>query len=202
MPKASLSTASTAVQTRACTTAGLALREGNAHRTAGARVYSRIRTNKLDPSDTDITRGVRQQAVADAVETKIARVGPFAAPLWGGARRTTRDGYVAWELAQVGGSASLPAAPLPVGGERDAERRRASRIGGQRGRDLEWLGAGAAPPRRRALRRRLQPAIATAESAAGSLRLRREFSAACRRLLGRVAESPSFPASLSDPCRQ
>ena len=42
-----------------------------------ALVYSRIRTNQLDPSDTDISRGTRQQAVADAVGKKIASVGTF-----------------------------------------------------------------------------------------------------------------------------
>ena len=69
-----------------------------------ALVYSRIRTNQLDPSDTDITRGVRQQAVADAVGDEIASFGTFlrlpfmgdelAAPL--------ATDLSAWELAQLG----------------------------------------------------------------------------------------------------
>ncbi|HUF00815.1 MAG TPA: LCP family protein [Gaiellaceae bacterium] len=42
-----------------------------------ALVYSRIRTNRLDPSDTDITRTGRQQAVADAVGDEIASLGTF-----------------------------------------------------------------------------------------------------------------------------
>jgi len=42
-----------------------------------ALVYSRIRTNRLDPSDTDITRAGRQQAVADAVGDEIASLGTF-----------------------------------------------------------------------------------------------------------------------------
>jgi LCP family protein required for cell wall assembly len=42
-----------------------------------ALVYSRIRTNQLDPSDTDISRGTRQQAVADAVGDELASVGTF-----------------------------------------------------------------------------------------------------------------------------
>jgi len=42
-----------------------------------ALVYSRIRTNQLNPADTDITRGTRQQAVADAVGDKIASMGTF-----------------------------------------------------------------------------------------------------------------------------
>ena len=42
-----------------------------------ALVYSRVRTNQLDPSDNDVTRGGRQQAVADAVGDEIASFGTF-----------------------------------------------------------------------------------------------------------------------------
>jgi polyisoprenyl-teichoic acid--peptidoglycan teichoic acid transferase len=42
-----------------------------------ALVYSRIRENLLDPSETDITRGARQQAVIDAVTSKLASVSTF-----------------------------------------------------------------------------------------------------------------------------
>jgi LCP family protein required for cell wall assembly len=42
-----------------------------------ALVYSRIRTNRLDPSDTDVSRGGRQQAVAEAVGDEIASFGTF-----------------------------------------------------------------------------------------------------------------------------
>jgi polyisoprenyl-teichoic acid--peptidoglycan teichoic acid transferase len=42
-----------------------------------ALVYARIRTNRLDSSDTDVTRGGRQQAVADAAGDKIASFGTF-----------------------------------------------------------------------------------------------------------------------------
>jgi polyisoprenyl-teichoic acid--peptidoglycan teichoic acid transferase len=69
-----------------------------------ALVYSRIRTNQLDASDTDISRGGRQQAVADAVGDKVASLGTFfrlpfmgdtlAAPL--------ATDLTAWELAQLG----------------------------------------------------------------------------------------------------
>ena len=69
-----------------------------------ALVYSRIRTNELNPADNDVTRVGRQQAVADAVGDKIASVGTFfklpfvgdsiAAPL-------VTD-LSAWELAQLG----------------------------------------------------------------------------------------------------
>jgi polyisoprenyl-teichoic acid--peptidoglycan teichoic acid transferase len=69
-----------------------------------ALVYARIRTNQLNAADNDVTRGARQQAVADAVGDKIASVGTFlklpfvgdslAAPL-------VTD-MSAWELAQLG----------------------------------------------------------------------------------------------------
>ncbi len=42
-----------------------------------ALVYSRIRENMLDPAETDVTRGARQQAVIDAVTSKLASVGTF-----------------------------------------------------------------------------------------------------------------------------
>jgi LCP family protein required for cell wall assembly len=69
-----------------------------------ALVYARIRTNQLDQSETDITRGGRQQIVADAVGDKVASFGTFlrlpfmgedlAAPL--------ATDLSAWELAQLG----------------------------------------------------------------------------------------------------
>ncbi|GIU94296.1 MAG: hypothetical protein KatS3mg012_0753 [Gaiellaceae bacterium] len=42
-----------------------------------ALVYSRVRTNRLDPSDTDISRTARQQAVAEAVGDELTSVGTF-----------------------------------------------------------------------------------------------------------------------------
>ncbi|MDW8338430.1 MAG: LCP family protein [Thermoleophilia bacterium] len=42
-----------------------------------ALVYARIRTNRLDPSDTDMSRTARQQAVAEAVGDKVTSVGTF-----------------------------------------------------------------------------------------------------------------------------
>jgi polyisoprenyl-teichoic acid--peptidoglycan teichoic acid transferase len=69
-----------------------------------ALVYSRIRSNQLDPSDNDISRTSRQQAVAEAVGDEIASFGTFlrlpfigdslAAPL-------TTD-LSAWQLSQLG----------------------------------------------------------------------------------------------------
>jgi LCP family protein required for cell wall assembly len=42
-----------------------------------ALIYSRIRENMLDPAETDVTRGARQQAVIDAVTSKLASIGTF-----------------------------------------------------------------------------------------------------------------------------
>ena len=69
-----------------------------------ALVYSRIRTNQLDPSDTDISRGTRQQAVADAVGDEIASLGTFVRLPFNGeslAAPLATD-LSAWELAQLG----------------------------------------------------------------------------------------------------
>jgi polyisoprenyl-teichoic acid--peptidoglycan teichoic acid transferase len=69
-----------------------------------ALAYSRIRVNQLDPSETDVQRTERQQAVADAIGEKLASPATFvrlpfigdslAAPL-------TTD-LSAWELGQLG----------------------------------------------------------------------------------------------------
>ena len=40
-----------------------------------ALIYSRVRENQLNPADSDITRGGRQQAVLQAVASKLASVG-------------------------------------------------------------------------------------------------------------------------------
>jgi polyisoprenyl-teichoic acid--peptidoglycan teichoic acid transferase len=42
-----------------------------------ALVYSRIRINKLDPTETDLTRGERQQAVVQAVADEVTSFGTF-----------------------------------------------------------------------------------------------------------------------------
>jgi LCP family protein required for cell wall assembly len=43
-----------------------------------ALVYSRIRENRLNPADTDITRGSRQQQVLQALKSKLIGVGTLA----------------------------------------------------------------------------------------------------------------------------
>ena len=50
-----------------------------------ALIYSRIRENRLDPSESDLTRGERQQRVLQALEGKITSVGTvFKLPWVGG----------------------------------------------------------------------------------------------------------------------
>lgn len=69
-----------------------------------ALVYSRIRENRLDPADNDITRGERQQQVAQAVMDKLTGVGTFLRLPFNGSdllRPLTTD-LTAGELAQLG----------------------------------------------------------------------------------------------------
>ena len=40
-----------------------------------ALIYSRIRENRLDPRETDLTRGARQQAVMQAATAKLTSPG-------------------------------------------------------------------------------------------------------------------------------
>jgi LCP family protein required for cell wall assembly len=42
-----------------------------------ALIYSRVRVNQLNPGESDITRGERQQAVLQAISSKLASVGTF-----------------------------------------------------------------------------------------------------------------------------
>ena len=66
---------------------GLALRKGTQHMNGKrALIYSRIRENQLDPSESDITRGERQQAVLRAVCTSCSASAPRS-----GCRSTARN---------------------------------------------------------------------------------------------------------------
>jgi LCP family protein required for cell wall assembly len=69
-----------------------------------ALAYSRIRKNVLDPSESDITRTGRQQAVADAVGDKITSVGTFLRlPFIGHSLASPlATDLSAWELAKLG----------------------------------------------------------------------------------------------------
>src|SRR5919109_1019708 len=69
-----------------------------------ALIYSRIRENRLDPSDTDISRGERQQAVVRAALGKLLGLGTIIKLPFNGksllAPMTTD--LSAWELVQLG----------------------------------------------------------------------------------------------------
>jgi LCP family protein required for cell wall assembly len=57
---------------------GWRFRKGKQHMNGyRALIYSRIRENLLNPADTDITRGGRQQAVLQALTAKLASTGTF-----------------------------------------------------------------------------------------------------------------------------
>ena len=49
-----------------------------------ALIYSRIRENRLDPSDNDLTRNARQQQVLDGMANEITSVGTFLRLPWVG----------------------------------------------------------------------------------------------------------------------
>jgi polyisoprenyl-teichoic acid--peptidoglycan teichoic acid transferase len=71
---------------------------------ARALTYSRIRENALDPSETDFTRGARQQAVIDAVASKFTSLStlldlPFSGKSF--VKPLTTD-LSAWQLLQLG----------------------------------------------------------------------------------------------------
>jgi polyisoprenyl-teichoic acid--peptidoglycan teichoic acid transferase len=65
-----------ATQARCDTWQGWRFHKGPQHMNGErALIYSRIRENLLDPSETDITRGARQQAVMDATASKFTSIG-------------------------------------------------------------------------------------------------------------------------------
>jgi LCP family protein required for cell wall assembly len=69
-----------------------------------ALIYSRIRENQLNPADSDITRGLRQQAVMRAVMAKLLSFGTvFKLPFDGDSllKPLTTD-LSAWQFIQLG----------------------------------------------------------------------------------------------------
>lgn len=67
-----------ATQERCSAWEGWRFRKGTQHMDGRrALVYSRIRENRLDPADSDISRGGRQQDVLDAMTGKLTSVGTF-----------------------------------------------------------------------------------------------------------------------------
>jgi LCP family protein required for cell wall assembly len=69
-----------------------------------ALIYSRIRENRLNPAETDITRGERQQAVVRAVMSKLLGFGTFFKLPFNGSdllEPLTTD-LSAWQFVQLG----------------------------------------------------------------------------------------------------
>jgi LCP family protein required for cell wall assembly len=69
-----------------------------------ALIYSRIRENLLDPAETDVTRGARQQAVLDATAAKFTSIGTLIDVPFDGsslAKPLTTD-LTASQLVQLG----------------------------------------------------------------------------------------------------
>jgi LCP family protein required for cell wall assembly len=69
-----------------------------------ALIYSRIRENRLNPADTDITRGQRQQAVMQATLSKLASASMFLRlPFSGGdLMKPLATDMSAWQFVQLG----------------------------------------------------------------------------------------------------
>lgn len=69
-----------------------------------ALAYARVRDNRLDPADTDITRGTRQQQVVNAVGAKLASVSTFLSLPFDGDTllKPLATDLSAWELVQLG----------------------------------------------------------------------------------------------------
>ena len=96
---------------------GWRFRKGSQHMNGQrALIYSRIRENMLDPSETDVTRGARQQAVMDAVAAKFTSIGTlFSFPFDGAkmAKPLTTDlsagqlVQLGWEKFRASGSGSV-----------------------------------------------------------------------------------------------
>jgi polyisoprenyl-teichoic acid--peptidoglycan teichoic acid transferase len=69
-----------------------------------ALVYSRIRENQLNPADSDITRGERQQAVLRATLRKLLGVGTYFKLPFNGSKlvRPLTTDLSAWQFVQLG----------------------------------------------------------------------------------------------------
>jgi LCP family protein required for cell wall assembly len=69
-----------------------------------ALVYSRIRENQLNPADSDITRGERQQAVLRATLRKLLGVGTYFGLPFNGSKlvRPLTTDLSAWQFVQLG----------------------------------------------------------------------------------------------------
>ena len=124
--------------------------EGHAaHERQRALIYSRIRENMLDPAETDVTRGARQQDVLNAVAQKFTSLGVLEQDAVlgrlvrqaaddrpdGGAARPARLGEVPRVERRArctAGSAAISAAAAPAARARTIRRRSRCSSGGRR----------------------------------------------------------------------
>ena len=69
-----------------------------------ALIYSRIRENQLDPSETDLTRAARQQAVVQAAESKLTSVGTLLGMPFHGSSlmKPLATDLSTWQLLELG----------------------------------------------------------------------------------------------------
>src|SRR3990170_115173 len=102
-----------------------------------ALIYSRVRENRLDPADNDLTRGERQQDVVEAMTDKLVGPGTFVRlPFIGGdlARPLTTD-LSAGQLLQLGWvrfrANSSRALHCRLGGEPDSSGGSSVLLGGE-----------------------------------------------------------------------
>jgi LCP family protein required for cell wall assembly len=84
---------------------GWRFRKGTQHMSGHqALIYARIRENQLNPRDSDITRGARQQQVIQAATSKLTSVGTLAGvPFRGGKlMKPLSTDLSTWQLIQLG----------------------------------------------------------------------------------------------------
>jgi LCP family protein required for cell wall assembly len=84
---------------------GWRFHKGNQHMDGQrALIYSRIRENLLDPAETDVTRGARQQAVIDATLSKLTSFGELLSLPFDGSKlgKPLTTDLTASQLAQLG----------------------------------------------------------------------------------------------------
>jgi LCP family protein required for cell wall assembly len=80
-----------------------------------ALIYSRVRENRLNPSESDVTRGERQQQVLQAMMSKLASVGTLGKlPFMGGdLLAPISTDMSTWTSCSSAGSSSAPAPARP-----------------------------------------------------------------------------------------
>jgi LCP family protein required for cell wall assembly len=84
---------------------GWRFRKGEQHMNGErALIYSRVRENLLDPAETDVTRGARQQAVIDATLSKLTSFGEMLSLPFDGSKlgKPLTTDLTASQLAQLG----------------------------------------------------------------------------------------------------